>query len=132
MKLYPKSMCVTGLGRVGAEIPHIHGDPTEILHPNTIHSFAMQTQLYKAPDLTGFGSKLFYVSGSLIQRSIFDFIFSLKVVTLLLTSLKQRRFPRNHEASVKGLASIVIGSCINCGLNFIEFTQVLCWIVSKH
>ena len=82
MKLYPKSMCVMGLGRVGAEIPHIHGDPTEILHPNTIHSFAMQTQLYKAPDLTGFGSKLFYVSGSLIKRSIFDFIFSLQLCYL--------------------------------------------------
>lgn len=118
MKLHPKSMHVTGSGG---------WEPVILLAPTRCTASLQRERSCRAPDMTGFGSKPFYVSGSLIQQSILDFIFSLRLCYLLkhhgssgITRLLERTGP------------FVIGSCINCGLNFIEFTQVLCWIVSKH
>lgn len=81
--------------------------------------------------LIGLGSNLFHILSLLIvANTIFYFIYSLPF--LLLNSLKYLCFQSNYDALYKVLASIVVGSYINCGMNFIEFTEVLCWIVSKH
>lgn len=104
-----------------------------VVHPDEIHSLAHSFAPAELQE-TGIGpdSELFHILSSLIVRTII-FYFLYSVQFLLLKSLKYLCFQSHHAAAYEALADGVVGRpCINRGLNFIEFTEVLCWRVSKR